>query len=279
MRGLMRLDRPIGTWLLLLPCWWGVALDGTDARHLGMMALFAAGAVVMRGAGCVVNDLYDRDLDRQVERTRDRPLASGAVSVPQALTLLGVLLLTGLCVLLQFNRATVLTGAASLLLVATYPLMKRVTWWPQLFLGFTFNCGALLAGTATVGQVDTAHALLYAGGIFWTLGYDTIYAHQDIADDAQIGVRSTARLFGSRSRSWVASFYAAALAILIWSGYMAHLHLVFYAGLMIAGLFALRLVARWHPDAQADCLRRFRANRDFGLIVLAAIVAGRWFIA
>jgi len=272
---LMRLDRPVGIWLLLLPCWWGVALSASLLPNLWLMFLFAIGAIVMRGAGCVINDIYDRNLDRRVERTRLRPLASGEISLWQAVLFLGLLLGGGLGVLLFFNHATVLTGAVSLLLVATYPLMKRVTWWPQLFLGITFNWGVLMGGVAVSQHVDLAHLLGYVAGIFWTLGYDTIYAHQDKRDDVQVGIKSTALLFGEKSLPWVALFYGLALGFLGLAGWAAHMGPAFKWGLFAAAGFAVVQLFLWRMDEPENCLRRFKANRDFGLIVLVAIILGR----
>ena len=272
---LMRLDKPIGTWLLLLPCWWGVALASPVLPNLWLMLLFAVGAVVMRGAGCVVNDIYDRRLDRLVERTRTRPLASGEIALWQAVLFLGFLLLIGLGVLLLFNRATIIVGILSLLLVFTYPLMKSVTWWPQLFLGFTFNWGVLLGGCAVTGGIGVANILAYVAGVFWTLGYDTIYAHQDKGDDVNAGIKSTALLFGDRSLSWVALFYALALGFLALAGWVDGLGRWFPWGLLAAACFAAVQLILWKPDAPESCLRRFKANRDFGLIVLVAIVLGK----
>jgi 4-hydroxybenzoate polyprenyltransferase len=272
---LMRLDRPIGTWLLLLPCWWGVALTDAVGKHVLFMFLFAAGAVIMRGAGCVVNDLYDRDLDRKVERTRTRPLASGEITFWQAMVFLGLLLLLGLGILLCFNQTTILTGAVSLVLVFTYPLMKRITWWPQLFLGLTFNWGVLLGGTAVTGSLDAAHLLAYAAGVCWTLAYDTFYAHQDARDDVKVGIKSTALLFGARSKTFIAGFYTLALVFLSLAGMCAGFHLYYFTGLAAAALFASAQMLLWRIDDPANCLRRFKANRDFGLIVLAAMMLGR----
>jgi 4-hydroxybenzoate polyprenyltransferase len=274
---LMRLDRPIGTWLLLLPGWWAIAMaEGPDAaERLRLMALFGIGAVLMRGAGCVVNDILDRDIDAAVERTRHRPLPSGAVSVGGAALFLALLLAASLLVLLQLQPAARWLGAASLLLVFPYPLMKRITWWPQLFLGFTFNWGALMGWAAATGGLQAPALLLYAGGIFWTLGYDTIYAHQDKADDVLVGVRSTALALGRASRRWVAGFYAAAFLLLAGAGAAAQLGSAFLAVLALAGLHLAWQARAWRPDDPADCLARFRSNKWFGLIVLAAIAAGR----
>ena len=276
---LMRLDRPIGTWLLLLPCWWGLVLapraDGFALPDLWWAALFAVGAVVMRGAGCVVNDIIDRDIDAQVARTRNRPLPSGRVTLRQAVLFLGALLLLGLVILLQFNTATTVLGVASLALVFPYPVMKRLTWWPQAFLGLTFNWGALMGWTAVTGTLGWPALTLYAAGLFWTLGYDTIYAHQDKEDDARIGVRSTARRLGTASRGWVAGFYVATAGLLALAGWLAGLHPIYLVGLAVATALQMRRVAAWRMDDPLDCLARFKAESGYGLIVLAGLLAGR----
>ncbi len=272
---LMRLDRPAGTWLLLLPCWWGVVLAGEGLPDFWLMFLFALGAIVMRGAGCVVNDILDREIDRKVERTRRRPLACGAVKLWQALALLAVLLLIGLGVLLRFNAFTIGLGVASLALVFVYPLAKRVTWWPQLVLGLAFNWGALVGWSAVRGDLGWPPLLLYVAGVFWTLGYDTIYAHQDRRDDAQIGVKSLALRLGDSSPPWIAGFYALALLLLATAGHAAALGNAFYPALLAAALHARWQVEGWSMNDPADCLRRFRSNRDFGLLVLAALVIGK----
>jgi 4-hydroxybenzoate polyprenyltransferase len=272
---LIRLDRPIGAWLLLLPCWWSVALASFAWPNPWYLFLFALGAAVMRGAGCIVNDLYDRDLDAQVERTRMRPLASGAIKTSQAIAFLILLLLIGFGILLMLNRLTVIIGITSLVLVFAYPYMKRITWWPQLFLGFTFNWGALLGWTAVEGYLGWPAIMLYIAGIFWTLGYDTVYAHQDAADDELIGIKSTARLFGSRSKLWVALFYALTIAMLALTGWIGYLDFPYYIGLAVAAVFAIKQLLLWRIDDPANCLERFRRNRDFGLIILASIMLGR----
>ena len=212
---LMRLDRPIGWWLLLLPGWWAIVLASGGVMNMNikswaLMAAFLIGAVVMRGAGCVVNDIWDRDLDKMVERTRERPLASGAVSVKQAAAFLSLLLMIGAAILLSMNMLTIMLGLLSLPLIALYPAMKRITYWPQLFLGLTFNFGALMGWAAVTGELSAAPLFLYLGGIFWTIGYDTIYAHQDKEDDALAGIKSTALKFGNRSKLWVSGFYLGA---------------------------------------------------------------------
>ena len=277
---LARVDRPIGTWLLLIPCWWGLALasgsgGGTDPGQAVLYAaLFAVGAFVMRGAGCTWNDILDRDFDARVARTALRPIPSGAVSVRQAAIFLALQLLAGLAVLLCFNGYTILLAIASLLLVAIYPLMKRVTYWPQAFLGLTFNWGALVGWAAVTGGLHMPALLLYAAGFFWTLGYDTIYAHQDKEDDALIGVKSSALKLGGNTRPWLWAFYAIAVALLVASFGAADLAWPAYAVLAAAAALLAQQAASVDLDDPKDCLARFRANRLAGLVVLAAILAG-----
>jgi 4-hydroxybenzoate polyprenyltransferase len=273
---LARLDRPVGTWLLYLPGAWGIALAGAPWPDAWLLLLFGVGAVVMRGAGCVVNDFWDRDIDRQVARTAGRPLASGAISPLQALGFLAGLLSVGLAVLVQLPWNAIVLGAASLVLVVLYPLMKRVTWWPQLFLGLTFNWGIPLGYLAASGTLGWPVAALYAAGIAWTLGYDTIYACQDFADDAVVGVKSTARLFGlDRVRRWVAGFYAATLAALVLSGVLAGLSWAFFVGLLAPAAHFAWQVRRLDPTDPNLCGTLFRSNRDAGLLVACALVLGR----
>ena len=272
---LMRLDRPIGVWLLLFPCWWSIALAGNHWPNLWLMALFTVGAVVMRGAGCTVNDIIDRDFDAQVARTAARPIPSGAVSVRKAILFLAVQLLVGLGVLLLLSDAAKWLGVFSLLLVFTYPFMKRITYWPQAWLGLTFNWGALMGWAAVTDQVRLPALLLYASGVFWTLGYDTIYAHQDKEDDVLIGVKSTALRLGSATPTWLAGFYGLTVVGLAWSGYAAGLHWPFFAVLLLgAGQLAWQVATTDIHDS-SDCLDKFKSNRWFGWLVLAAILAGK----
>lgn len=273
---LARLDRPAGWWLLYLPGVWGITLAGQPWPDARLLALFLVGAIVMRAAGCVINDFWDSDIDRKVERTRHRPIASGAISPMQALVFLAVLLSIGLAILLQLNWAAVALGAVSLVPVVLYPLMKRITWWPQFFLGVTFNWGVLLGHLAAAGTLPLAAFILYLAGIAWTLGYDTIYALQDIADDELIGVKSTARLFGvALARPWIAGFYVATIALLAACGIMAGLSPAFFIALAVpAAHFAWQVFALDPADA-ADCARKFRSNRDAGLLVAGAILLGR----
>jgi 4-hydroxybenzoate polyprenyltransferase len=271
---LARLDRPIGTWLLLFPAWWGLALASPRWPSPALLALFALGALVMRGAGCTLNDIADRHYDGQVARTRLRPLPSGAVSVPQALVFLALQLAVGAAVLLSLNRISILLGLAVLGLVGSYPFMKRVTHWPQVFLGLNFNWGALVGWTAVVGALGRPALLLYLGGICWTIGYDTIYAHQDKEDDALIGVKSSALALGASTRPWLFVFYV--LAALLWgsAGVTAGLGTLFWIGLGAAALQLLWQAARVDIDRPADCLAKFRSNRAVGWLVLAGIIAG-----
>ena len=273
---LARLDRPTGIWLLFLPGAWGILLAraawGETAR---LLALFALGAAVMRAAGCVVNDMWDRDLDRQVSRTAGRPLASGALRLRQATLLLLGLLLAGLCVLLQLNRLAQALGAGSLVLVAAYPLAKRLTWWPQLVMGFTFGVGAPVGYAAAAGRVDAAWAAIYAAAIFWDLGFDTIYGFQDMEDDAVIGVKSTSRRFAHAPRLFVGAAYGAAILCLAAAGIPGGLSWLFWAGLAVPAALLARQVARLDIADPSSCLGLFKQNRAVGLAVAIALFAGR----
>ena len=280
---LMRLDRPIGAILLFLPCVFGLAL-GAATQHRGfgsaqdfrLLALFGLGAIVMRGAGCTYNDIVDRDIDAKVARTRARPIPSGAVSVRGAWLFLALECGAGLLILLQLNRFSVLLGAASLVLIALYPFMKRITWWPQAWLGITFNWGALLGFSAQTAHLGLPAYLLYAGCFFWTLGYDTIYAHQDKEDDALIGVRSTARLFGEYSRVWINAFYAAALLCFLAALLVATSKLWVPLVLLPAGLHFYWQTRTLDINDAQRCLTIFRANRDTGLLIAAALIAASY---
>jgi len=277
---LARWDRPIPILLLLLPCWWSLALAlGRDWPHLlGWMVLFALGALAMRGAGCTWNDILDRKIDAGVERTRGRPLPSGEVKLSHAVIWMGLQALVGAVILFKFNKFAVLVGLASLVVVAIYPLMKRVTSWPQLVLGFAFSWGALLGFAAVTGTLSWATAALYFGGVTWTLVYDTIYAMQDQRDDAIVGVHSTARRFETAPRRWLTLF--AALTLLLWAatGVLAPLGLPYFALLAAVALHFGWQIATLKPNDQADCLAKFKANALVGWLMLAAIVAGHFGI-
>ena len=273
---LSRFDRPIGSWLLLMPCWWSAALANIAAHdpvpNVGHIILFFIGAFAMRGAGCTWNDIVDRDIDTMVERTRSRPIPAGQVTVTQAAAFLVLQALIGLAVLLQFNWFAVMTGIASLLIVAIYPFMKRITYWPQIVLGLAFSWGALMGWAAAFGNLAWPAIILYAGSIAWVIGYDTIYAHQDREDDALIGVKSTARLFGANTKPMLAFFYTLAVALLGLAGVLVGAKLIFALGL--AGFAAHLAWQVWRLDIHDPdlCLRLFKANRDAGLFLFASMM-------
>jgi 4-hydroxybenzoate polyprenyltransferase len=273
---LARFDRPIGSWLLLMPCWWSAALAAGVAQDLSQLplqiALFFIGAFVMRGAGCTWNDITDRDLDDKVERTRSRPIPAGQVSVSQALAFMVVQALIGLAVLLQFNRFAVATGIASLIIVAIYPFMKRITWWPQIVLGLAFSWGALMGFAATFARIDATAVVLYAGSIAWVIGYDTIYAHQDAEDDALIGIKSTARLFGARTREALVVFYGLAALLIGGALVLAGSGLAAWIGLAAFAAHLVWQISRLHIGDPALCLRVFKSNRDAGLLLFAGLL-------
>ncbi len=282
---LSRADRPIGTWLLLIPCWWGLTLamlfDGKAGWHDAWIALGCAlGAWLMRGAGCTWNDITDRDFDGQVERTRSRPIPSGQVSTRQAAMWMIAQALLAFCILLTFNKAAIALGVLALLPVAIYPFAKRFTWWPQIFLGLAFNWGALLAWTAHTGSLAAPAVVLYLAGIAWTLFYDTIYAHQDTEDDALIGIKSTARLFGENTGPWLRRFLMATVGLMGIA--------VIYSAIDSANVLAMAIALGgpwamgWHMTWQlrgldihdnTKLLRLFRANRDTGMIPLVFFCA------
>jgi 4-hydroxybenzoate polyprenyltransferase len=274
---LARFDRPIGSWLLLMPCWWSAALAGAvggNTRHLSaVIILFFIGAFVMRGAGCTWNDITDRDLDALVERTRSRPIPAGQVSVPQAFAFLVVQALIGLAVLLQFNRFAVATGIASLVIVAIYPFMKRITWWPQIVLGLAFSWGALMGFAVMLGRIDATALLLYVGSIAWVIGYDTIYAHQDAEDDALIGIKSTALLFGARTRFALIAFYAMAVALIGGALWLAAARWPAWIGLAAFAAHLVWQIVRLDISDPALCKRVFYSNRDAGLLLFAGLLA------
>ena len=272
---LARLDRPIGSWLLLMPCWWSVGLAGMRVEQfpsLWHVVLFFIGAFAMRGAGCTWNDLVDRNLDRLVERTRSRPIPSGQVTVAEATAFMVAQALIGFLVLIQFNRFTVFTGLASLLVVAIYPFMKRITYWPQIVLGLAFSYGALMGWPAAFGRLDWPAIVLYAGSISWVIGYDTIYAHQDREDDLLIGIKSTALLFGENTRPMLAGFYSGAVVLIGIAGLTAGGRLIFVLGLIAFAAHLAWQVVRLDVNDSAHCLKLFKSNRDAGLILFGAML-------
>lgn len=272
---LMRLDRPIGWWLLLIPCWWGLALAHiaqSTPPNMWYAFLFLVGSIIMRGAGCTINDIADRKFDAQVERTQNRPIASGRITVTQALIFLGAQLLAGLVILMQFNGYSIRLAICSLVIVAIYPFTKRFTYYPQVILGLAFNWGALIGWTAIHGSLSTAPVLLYVSGIFWTLAYDTIYAHQDKEDDILIGVKSTALKFGNTTPLFLIIFFATSLALILASCIIVQASWPAYVGIVIAALHAAWQVARFDGDESKLCLKLFKSNRTFGLIILLGLL-------
>jgi 4-hydroxybenzoate polyprenyltransferase len=272
---LARLDRPIGSWLLLMPCWWSLGIAGIRADQLPSLkhiVLFFIGAFAMRGAGCTWNDLVDRDLDAMVERTRSRPIPSGQVTVVQAAMFMTAQALIGLFVLLEFNSFTIFTGLASLGVVVIYPFMKRITYWPQIFLGLAFSWGALMGWPAMFGRLEWPAIVLYLGSISWVIGYDTIYAHQDREDDLMIGIKSTALLFGDNTRPMLAAFYAGAVVLIGAAGLMSGGQVIFALGLIAFAAHLTWQVVRLDIHDSADCLRLFKSNRDAGLILFGAML-------
>ncbi|WP_310621107.1 4-hydroxybenzoate octaprenyltransferase [Flexibacterium corallicola] len=274
---LARWDRPIGWWLLLWPCWWSLALatvaDGALYPNLWYMVLFLIGAVAMRGAGCTYNDLVDRDIDGKVERTRSRPIPSGQVTPFQAKIFMLVQAFVGLVVLLQFNNYTILLGFSSLLIVAAYPFMKRITNWPQFVLGLAFNWGALVGWSAMFGSLSLVPILLYSAGIFWTIGYDTIYAFQDIEDDALIGVKSTARLFEKHPVIALSCFYGTALLLFLLALVMAGGQGPAYAGILIVGAHLFTQIRTLDVADREKCLKLFKSNNQLGWVLFLGLLA------
>ena len=274
-----RFDRPAGTWLLLLPGWQAVSLGPAMDGHLPdplLLVLFGIGAAVMRAAGCAYNDIVDRDLDIKVARTALRPIPSGQITVKQAWGFLVGCSLAGLAILLAMNPLAIGLGVASLGLVAAYPFMKRITWWPQAWLGLTFNWGALLGFAAATGRLDWPALLLYVGGVFWTLGYDTIYAIQDLEDDALAGVKSTARRLGASAPRAILGFYVAAAAFALAAGALAHLGPLFYAAWVAYAAHLVWQARKVRTDDPAGALALFKSNRDAGLILMAGFILGAW---
>ena len=278
---LARVDRPIGIWLLAIPCWWGMGLaynltNTFSSWEAGILALiFLIGATLMRSAGCTWNDILDRHIDSKVSRTASRPLASGTISVARATIFMFFLLLVSASILLTLNVFTVFLAISSLILVAIYPAMKRITFWPQAFLGITFNWGVLVGFSAIADTLMLSTFTLYAAAFFWTLGYDTIYSHQDKADDALIGVMSTALKFGPTSKAWISGFYISAMICFISTGLLADLGPLYFLVLTVpAGLLTIQLYSV-NLDDPKSCLLHFRANTQIGCWILAALVIGQ----
>jgi 4-hydroxybenzoate polyprenyltransferase len=272
---LIRADRPIGVWLLLWPCWWSLALSSRAAAEFPdpvLLLLFAIGAFAMRSAGCIYNDIIDRDLDAKVARTKARPLASGQISVMSAIVLAIGLCFIGLIVLLQFNPFAIALGFGSVGIVLIYPLMKRVMFWPQAVLGLAFSWGALLGWAADAGSLEIAPVVLYAAAIAWTIGYDTIYGHQDKEDDALMGVKSTALRFGYSTPFWLSLFYGIAIGGIAFSGWIVGAGTIFFCGLAAGAVHLTWQVATLDVDDPQNCLERFRSNHGFGAIVFLALV-------
>jgi 4-hydroxybenzoate polyprenyltransferase len=274
---LSRFDRPIGWWLLLLPCWWSAALAAGIAGDLSslpaVIALFFVGAVVMRGAGCTWNDIADRRLDARVERTRSRPIPAGQVSVAQAAAFLIAQALVGLAVLLQFNGFAVAVGVSSLAIVAVYPFMKRITYWPQVTLGLAFSWGALMGFAVILARIDMTALTLYAGSIAWVIGYDTIYAHQDAEDDVLVGIKSTALLFGEKTQLALAIFYGLAVLLIGAALAQAGVRWPAWIGLFVFAAHLVWQIRTIRIDNPALCLRLFKSNRDAGLLLFAGLLA------
>lgn len=271
-----RFDRPIGTWLLLFPCWWSVTLaelgTGKPYPRLDYLALFGLGALAMRAAGCAFNDFVDRDIDAKVQRTASRPIPSGQVSPAAALLFVVVMALVGLAVLLQFNNFAVVLAMASLALVLVYPFAKRFTTYPQLVLGLAFNWGALVGWATIKGSIGLPAIVLYVGCVLWTVGYDTIYAHQDKRDDAELGLGSTALRFGDNTVSYVGALYGSAVVLWLLAGALAGTHLIYFLAVTLVFLQMSWQVATLDISKPANCLRRFRSNRDVGVAVFLGLV-------
>jgi 4-hydroxybenzoate polyprenyltransferase len=271
---LTRLDRPIGFWLLAFPCWWSLALGGAFSQDISLFFIFGVGSLLMRSAGCIYNDILDRKLDASVERTRLRPLAQGTVSLKAALIFLVCHFITAFILLLHFNIFTITLGISALILIGVYPLMKRITYWPQAFLGLTFNWGSLMAWTSFKGHFSWSLICLYTGGVFWTLGYDTVYAHQDKEDDLRIGIKSTALKFGSSTKIWLYGFYGLALIFWDMAGRLEHLsfwHEVFLGG---AAYLLFKQVALLDINNPSSCLKGFQENAWVAFMVFLGFGLG-----
>ena len=283
---LSRIDRPIGTWLLLWPCWWSISLAETnkkifdefnlyfDTNYFFLMGIFALGAFIMRGAGCTYNDIVDKNYDAKVSRTALRPIPSGEVSLLRAYLWLIIQCIFGLIILLSLNKFSILLGLISILLIIIYPFMKRITWWPQFFLGLAFNFGALLGWSAATNQISLTPILLYLGGIFWTLGYDTIYALQDIQDDALIGIKSSARLVFHKVKFFLFITYSITIIFFVAAGYTSKTGWLFWPFIFICFLHFLWQIISLNTKSSSDCLKKFRSNNHVGIILFFGIILG-----
>ncbi|XP_050293983.1 4-hydroxybenzoate polyprenyltransferase, mitochondrial [Anthonomus grandis grandis] len=277
---LMRLDRPVGSWLLFWPGAWGIASAASPGclPDMYLLTLFGAGSVIMRGAGCTINDMWDRNIDSKVDRTKDRPLVCGDISMKKSVLFLGGQLSLGLAILLQLNWYSVALGASSLALVITYPLMKRITYWPQLVLGFTFNWGTLLGYSAVKGFVDPAVCVpLYLAGVCWTIVYDTIYAHQDRLDDLRIGIKSTAIRFNEDTKIWLTGFTLVMSSLLVISGLMNSQTWPFYCAVGLVSCHLLRQIFTLNINNALDCSQKFISNSWVGFILVTGIILGNYF--
>ena len=273
---LMRLDRPIGSWLLFLPGAWSILLASKGFDKLTpygtyMLFLFAIGAIIMRGAGCAINDFWDRKLDAQVERTKNRPIASGKIAPKDALIFIALLLLIGLAILIQMPKITIITGFISLFFITLYPLMKRWTWWPQAFLGLTINFGALMGWSAITEDLwHLSPFLLYIGAFFWTMGYDTIYAYQDIEDDELAGIKSSARALEQNAIPWIIAFYLILISTILSAGFIASANWPFYALTTLSSFHLFWQLKMWNYKDPESSLKIFKSNRDFGIMIFLA---------
>ena len=272
---LMRLHKPTGIWLLLWPCWWSIALASNSATpDLYLLAVFALGAIVMRGLGCVINDIIDRDVDSQVERTKNRPLANGDLSLTAAYWLIFILAVVGITILINLNTLAIMLGLIIVFPIIIYPYMKRIMAWPQVFLALIFNFGALMGWAAVTNDVDIPALSLYAAGIFWTLGYDTIYAHQDRKSDEKIGIKSTAVSMQEKTKAYVSIFYLAMIVFLLIAGtsVFSYHNVVYYFSLILALGHLLWQIKTVDLDNPKDCMKKFKSNTVLGWIVFLGII-------
>ncbi|NSM56528.1 4-hydroxybenzoate octaprenyltransferase [Wolbachia endosymbiont of Atemnus politus] len=274
---LMRLHSLTGLWLMLFPSLSGIILASTSLswQTFFFFILFTIGALLMRPAGCIINDIFDREIDAHVERTKYRPLASGTLNVKQALILLSLLLFIALVILLLTNKTTLILGIISMCMIIIYPLLKRYVWWPQLFLGFTFNMGSLMGWAAVKNQVSIEPILFYTGCIFWTLSYDTIYAHQDKRDDEKLGMKSTALHFGDATKCWLKRFYLMSLMMWLYAGILSSLNNIFYIALLAVGFMFHRQYKNLNPDDSSQCMSMFKNNSYVGLLLFFGILLDR----